>query len=231
MALGRAKRDRVLAELRDGFAADALLSALEWHVELRRGRFYVESRDDACLARITPLAGGVLLLEIEGRASWREVSRSRSPGVLVACMATDPGGLFHGLGELHETLGDLGSARREMVCADDDPSAWYFLDEPPSRGQASVPEVLYHAFGVPVPVLAQPEEWYARKRSPAIVEHDDNGVLVEFTARSWSGDTFGGRCLYERRPGGWGAFVVKPNQSGSLGSARAWLERRRWVGW
>ena len=60
---------------------------------------------------------------------------------------------------------------------------------------------------------------------------DKTRVLVRFTAESWSGETFGGTCLYLNRNGRWGAYVIKPNQSESIATAEAWLAKRKWESW
>ena len=56
-------------------------------------------------------------------------------------------------------------------------------------------------------------------------------VLVSFTAMSWSGECFGGTCLYVKREDRWGAYTIRPNQSGSIATAKAWLAKRNWKSW
>lgn len=82
-------------------------------------------------------------------------------------------------------------------------------------------------------VIAQPAGWYSCHRTPRIAEfsQDKTRVLVRFTAVSWSGETFGGTCLYLNRNGRWGAYVIKPNQSENIATAEAWLGKRKWESW
>jgi hypothetical protein len=56
-------------------------------------------------------------------------------------------------------------------------------------------------------------------------------VLVRFTATSWSGETFGGTCLYLKRGERWGAYTIKPNQSQDIATAETWLAKRNWESW
>ena len=53
----------------------------------------------------------------------------------------------------------------------------------------SVQEALFHFFGLPVEVIAEPAVWYSYHRTPHNVEFSDNRtrVLVRFSASSWSG--------------------------------------------
>jgi len=97
----------------------------------------------------------------------------------------------------------------------------------------SVQEALYHYFGVPICVIAQPAGWYFRHRTPYIVECSDNRtrVLVRFIASSWLGETFGGTCLYLKQEGEWKAYTIRPNQSDSIAAAERWLIKRKWRPW
>ena len=94
-------------------------------------------------------------------------------------------------------------------------------------------EVEYHYFGLPICVIAQPAAWYSRHRTPHIVEcsEDRTRVLVRFIASSWSGETFGGTCLYLKQEGAWKAYTIRPNQSDNIAAAERWLIRRRWRPW
>ncbi len=70
-------------------------------------------------------------------------------------------------------------------------------------------------------------------RTPRIIEfsEDRTRVLVRFTAMSWSGESFGGTCLYLKREERWGAYTIRPNQSQSIAMAEAWLVKRNWISW
>jgi len=93
--------------------------------------------------------------------------------------------------------------------------------------------VLFHYFGLPVEVIAEPALWYSYHRTPHIVESskDRSQVLVRFSAVSGSGENFGGTCLYAQREGQWGAYPVRPSESESIATADAWLVKRKWKAW
>lgn len=99
--------------------------------------------------------------------------------------------------------------------------------------ECSVQETLFHYFGLPIQVLAEPREWYAFNRKPKIVEAAEDGtkVLVRFASYSISYGGFSGTCLYAIVDGEWQALTIKPNQSGNISEATAWLEKRKWQGW
>jgi len=48
---------------------------------------------------------------------------------------------------------------------------------------------------------------------------------------SLQGERFGGTCLYAHVNGSWGAYEVKPSESGSIQNAEAWLVKKEWCGW
>ena len=69
-------------------------------------------------------------------------------------------------------------------------------------------------------------------RTPVIAEVNEtkNRALVRFVAYGRSG-SFHGTCLYARRDNEWGCYTVKPNASGTIASAEAWLENCSWEDW
>jgi len=93
-------------------------------------------------------------------------------------------------------------------------------------------EALFHFFGMPIDIIAEPRVWYAYHRRPQMLEvsHDYTQVLVAFTADGLYG-SFSGVCLYTVVDNRWKAFTIKPNQSGDIATARAWLEKRGWQAW
>lgn len=109
--------------------------------------------DRHVIARVTPLAGPTFLLEAPWRDGWSEAKRGAWRAVLGA-LDRDTRGTFHGL----ESLAGKGKA-------------------------GSTVQKKLRALGVPVPVLAEPREWYVRHRKPSIVETDrgHGRVLVEFS--------------------------------------------------
>lgn len=224
------RRDEVLRQLQRGLEESPVLAALGWTVSARRGRFYLEDEGEV-VGRIMPTGRNLLLLEVEGRSSWREEALSTSASALIDHIAGDGDGTFHGLGPLDARLREHGTARLEMVATEHDPNDWWYLDLAPADGCATVVEILYHAFGVPIPVIAEPRGWGVCHRTPHIVEHRPKAVLVDFEQSSLFGNRFSGRCLYAQRKGRWGAYTIKPNQAHSIESSLAWLERRGWRAW
>ncbi len=138
-------------------------------------------------------------------APWRggwSEAKSGSWRVVLGALERDERGTFHGLGSL-ASKGKGGSVQKKL-----------------------------RALGVPVRVLAEPREWYARHRKPSIVATDkERGrVLVAFEQFGAFG-SFGGTCLYARRDGEWSCYTIRPNASASIASAEAWLKKRDWEGW
>jgi hypothetical protein len=228
------KRDAILKGLVREKVKSPVLVALGVEVCARRGRFYLEMDDPEepgkpfGMARITPLAeddGATLLLEVE-RSTWSEVARGGIVKVMNA-VSGDREGRFHGLGALDRALRKRGLERQPLV---EDEGRFKYGD----GKKASVQEVLFHHFGVPIPVIAEPSEWYAYHRVPVIIEHDvkRERVLVEFRAFDWMrGEEFGGMCIYAMKDGAWGAYTVRPNASASIETAEAWLKKRGWKAW
>ena len=93
-------------------------------------------------------------------------------------------------------------------------------------------DALFHYFGLPLDVIAEPSVWYSYHRVPQIVEasKDRTRVLVRFSAMSLSG-SFGGTCLYALHDGKWAAYPIKPSESRSIATAEAWLVKRKWKAW
>jgi len=194
-----------LARLRDiatrFVSRSPVLSELVSKIDVQRQRFYVFDAGDYVMARITPLSGPTFLLEAPWRDGWSEAKRGAWRAVLGA-LEKDTQGSFHGLGSI-ASKGKSDSVQRKL-----------------------------HALGIPVRVLAEPREWYARHRTPSIVEIDKKSsrALVAFEAFGMFG-SFGGTCLYARRDGGWGCYMIKPSASASIATAEAWLASRGWEAW
>lgn len=144
------------------------------------------------------------LLEAQRGNGWDEHARGTMRVVLNA-IQRDRFDRFHGLGSL---------ARK------------------PKAGGSSAQAVLHGTFGIPLDVVAEPREWYARRREPQIVEQDPKRgrVLVRFTAIGPFG-SFGGTCLYARRDGAWACYPIKPSAAASIAAAEVWLAKRSWQGW
>ncbi len=238
--LYEAEKAEIVRTLERGVAASPVLSALGINVRAARGRFYLErhGQDESCgpftvvWGRITPLAAAEkeLLLEAERRnGSWSEVATG-SARKLIKLVASDKRGTFHGLGSLDASLRRLAKGQERLPVRLDDNRKFVFADT--GEGCAAQ-EALFHYFGLPITVVAEPAAWYSYHRSPWIDEasEDRTRVLVRFTAMSMSGENFGGACLYVCREGQWGAYPIKPSASGGIAEAEAWLVKRKWKAW
>ncbi len=234
------RKETILATLAEGIEASPVLSALGVRARALRGRFYLErpweepgeDPEIEAIGRITPLTKptDALLLETEYRkGSWTEIAQGSAPE-LIDRVAADTEGAFHGLGVLDNSIrASGGGTARQAV--EMQPDRHFVYSE--TGGKCSVQEALHHFFGIPIAVVAEPSQWIRYRRSPEIVEvnEDRSRILVRFSAESFSGDSFGGTCLYARVLGDWNAYTIKPNQSHSIASAEAWLEKRKWGGW
>jgi hypothetical protein len=238
--LSAEQRNKYLSGIIRAIERSPVLSALSVEVHALRGRFYIERCywdkegaliDTVTLGRITPLtdAAASLLLEVEYRqGSWSEIAKGSVQKVMNA-IANDTKGTFHGLGSLNKSLQKAGQGLQRLPVKMRGKVTFVFSE----TGQpCSTQEALFHYFGIPVNVIARPRAWYWYHRKPYIIEvsRDRQRVLVEFSTASLSGG-FGGTCLYICRKGKWGAFTIKPNQSGDIASAETWLEKRKWRAW
>jgi hypothetical protein len=233
------EKDRILGTFRQGIASSPVLSHLGIRVRALRGRFYFErvwpipgeQPEVEAIGRATPLEDpdDGLLLEAERRqGSWYRVAQGTAKEI-VDTIAGDTKGTFHGLGSLDASLRRAGESpnRLEVEMLDDLRFVYAGTGE-----VCTAQEALHHAFGVPIEVIAEPRQWYVYHRQPRIVEvsQDRTRVLVAFTAHSLSGP-ISGTCLYAVVDGQWGTFTIRPNQSGDIATAIAWLEKRQWREW
>jgi len=227
-ALSADVQKRLLAEMSREIGRSPVLSSFGLHSRCLRGRFYIERttpEGNEVWGRITPVADD-LLLEVEGR-SWREVARGGAKE-LIKAMASDTRGTFHGLGALDCSL-RTSKAKNARLPMTVDGIEFRYAD---SKETPTTQEVLFHYFGLPIEVVAQPRRWYAYHRTPCIEEfsEDRTRVLVSFMASSIDG-SFGGTCLYALRDGSWNAFTIKPSESDNITAAETWLRKRKWEAW
>ncbi len=220
------EQENLLTQMAKEIARSPVLSGFGIQVRFLRGRFYLERPLPDGIevwGRITPVADD-FLLEHEWRG-WKEIARG-SPQRLVKVVAGDTKGTFHGLGFLDNSLRKAGQGLTRLPMEIKE-NKFTYVD---SGQGCSLPEALFHYFGLPVEVIAQPRLWYSYHRRPGIAECSPDRVLVRFTAESLSG-TFGGTCLYALRDGFWGAYRIRPSESKSIATAEAWLVKRKWQGW
>ena len=230
------ERDKILGEMTREIARSPVLTAFSVQVQPLKGRFYLEwfwTDEPSTWGRITPLedSPGKLLLEVEHRKGrWSEVATGAARR-LIAKVAGDTRGTFHGLGSLDKSL-RLARKQGLEKLAVRKVKQTHFIYEATDQ-PCTVQEALYHYFGLPIPVIAQPVVWYSRYRTPQIVESSDDRtrVLVRFLSWSMSGEVFGGTCLYVQRNGEWEAYTIRPNQSHDIATAERWLSKRKWKSW
>ncbi len=234
------EKEEILRTLEKGVAASPVLSAFGVQARVQRGRFYFErQRQDEdsepyteVWGRITPLAGvkKELLLETEYREGrWSEVAKGVSPK-LIKVIANDTKGTFHGLGSLNKSLRKLSEGQERLPVKHQGKGNFVHAD---TGEKCTVQEALFHYFGLPLAVVAEPAVWYGYHRTPRIVEasKDRTRVLVRFTAESISRESFGGTCLYVHREGTWAAYTIKPSDRKTIAHAEAWLVKRKWQAW
>jgi len=238
-SLSDEEREQILDVFREGIASSPVLSSLNIRTRALRGRFYFErvwqflgeKPEVEVVGRATPLEDpkGDLLLEVESRkGNWHQVVRGTAKQVIDR-VAGDTRGTFHGLGALDQSLREMGGGlnRQEVEMLED----FRFVYTSTGK-ECSFHEALFHFFGIPIAIIAEPREWYTYNRKPQIIEvsQDQTRVLVVFTAYGIYGE-FSGVCLYTVVDNQWSAFRIKPNQSGDIATAMAWLERREWREW
>ena len=230
------EKTTILAAMTRAVAASPVLSYLGVRVWALRGRFYIERESSEgevadVLGRITPLlaAKGALLLEVQGRSgNWREVAQG-SASKLIKAIASDTKGRFHGLGSVDKVLRKAKKGLNRLPVKKHGKCKFVYSK---TGAVCTAQDALFHYFGLPLEVIAEPSVWYSYHRVPQIVEasKDRTRVLVRFTAASLSG-SFGGTCLYAQRDGTWGAYPIRPSESESIASAEAWLVKRKWKAW
>jgi hypothetical protein len=232
------EKKELLEGLTKRITSSPVLTGLALEVRLQRGRFYLErplgqgdSAGVEAWGRITPLAdSNDLLLEQERRqGSWSEIARG-SLEKLIRAIAGDTEGTFHGLGSLEKALRRAGKGLKRLPVRRQGKTQFVYVG---SGERCSAQEAMFHYFGLPLNVLVEPSEWYSYHRKPTIVEasEDKSRVLVRFGAMSWTGESFGGTCLYALRDGQWRAYRIRPSESRDIASAEAWLVKRKWRQW
>ena len=232
------EKEKLLAAFAKEIAASPVLTGLLLQVRSQRGRFYLErplgegpSAGVEAWGRITPLADSAdLLLEQERhKGRWSEIDKG-SARRLIKAIAGDTKGTFHGLGGLDKSLRLAGRGLERLPVVREGKATFGYAG---TGVECSAQEALFHYFGLPLHVLVEPSEWYSYHRKPTIVEwsEDRSRVLVRFGAMSWSGESFGGTCLYALRDGRWGAYRIRPSEGRDIASAEAWLVKRKWRQW
>ena len=238
--LNSSEKDKLSKAIAKAIAASPVLSYFQVEARLLRGRYYIEWRwnpedsdvEPSTWGRITPLDDekGALLLEVEHReGSWSEVSKGSAQKV-IKVIASDTKGTFHALGALDKNLRKLKKGLVQLPVTRKGKTNFVYSE---TGEPCSVQEALFHYFLLPPPVITEPRIWYGRHRTPHIAEfsEDRQRILVRFGAMSWSGESFGGTCLYLCKDGQWDAYTIRPSESEDIASAEAWLVKRKWRAW
>ena len=236
--LSEAQKLGILKKLNDGIKLSPVLSYLGICVRPLRGRFYYEWGFDEpskveIIGRVTPLTTlkDDLLLEVKTNSgNWSQISQGTTRKI-IDTIANDTKGTFHGLGALNKSL---RTAKKEGIYRleiEQHESLQFVYNK--SGKKCSVQEVLYHYCDVPIDIIAKPRRWYIYHREPQIAEINDERtkILVRFMSLSYSGNDFGGTCLYMLLKNTWHCFTIKPNQSINIKSSIGWLEKRGWDDW
>ncbi len=166
-SLSEETKKKRLTTVSKEIASSPVLTGLGVQVRSRRGWFYLEqampvedSTEIVALGRITPLVDpeGDLLLEVEYRGgSWSEVARG-SAQKLIRSVASDTKGTFHGLGSLDKVLRKSGKGLERLAVKSAGKTKFVYAE---TGVGCSVQEALFHHFGLPLAVIAQPTEWYS----------------------------------------------------------------------
>ncbi len=238
--LEKDEREKLLQSLTKAIECSPVLRTFQVDAQPLRGRFYLrwnwmlqdQEPKIQTWGRITPLDDpkGNLLLEVEFREGrWSEIVRGDVANVINA-VAGDEAGTFHGLGSLDKSLRKSGGDVERLRVKESGKRRFVYTD---TGETLSVQEALFHYFGMPIQTIAQPAGWYSRHRTPDIAEYskDRTRVLVRFMASSFSGESFGGTCLYLKHESGWKAYTIRPNQSEDIATAESWLVKRKWRSW
>jgi len=237
--LSNEEREQIMDVFRKGIESSQVLSSLGIRVRALRGRFYFErvwqisdeQSEVEVIGRATPLenAEESLLLEVEKqKGSWYEVVRGTAEKV-ISKIASDTKGTFHGLGALDASLRKAGGDAKRLEVKVLESFRFVYAG---TGEECPFHEALFHFFGIPIDIIAEPRQWYIYHRKPQIVEmsEDRTQVLVRFSAHGIYG-SFSGVCLYAIVDGKWDAFTIKPDQSGDVATAIAWLKKREWREW
>ena len=231
------EKSKILSSMNNSIKNSPVLKARNYRVRSLRGRFYYEKifsdSEIESVGRVTPLVTPKenFMLEVEsGKNNWKEITKGKIKTITNA-VSGDQKGTFHGLGVLDKSIRLANKGGMDRVAIERRESISFYYIE--SKKECGTQEILFHYFGVPIAVIAEPREWYEYHRNPCIREVDEKKelILVEFTSFGSHGDAFGSTCLYMKKDGKWTLFTIKPNQSKSIESSIAWLEKRKWKNW
>ena len=231
--LTKEQAEPLLKSLNQSIQKSPVLAELGHTVTFSRGRFYIQqtTMPTEVIGRITPLSEPEQSFLFETGSSdsgWHHQKKGKLRSMTNA-LSNEGAETFYRLGDLDDSIKNTSENNPVIVKA----GATDFQYQDSNQQLCSVQVVLYHYFQLPIPVIAEPREWYAYHRSPQFVGISDENtkVLVQFSASSMSGATFGGVCLYIKQADQWAIYRIKPNQSDNIDTAVQWLEKREWKGW
>lgn len=214
--LSKEQKDRILQSLNKGLRSSPVMVALTAKIRALRGRFYVEKPiyiadeedEKETIARITPIEGkeNPLLLDAKkANENWYEVTRGSIKKVINQII-NDKRGTFHGLGALDHSLRKTEDSQKQNYI---EMRKNYRFVYSSTGEECTAQEALYYFFGIPIPLIAEPREYYLYHRIPKIIEvnKERTEVIVEFTKLDmYYGGEFGDTCMYKKEDGKWDIY-------------------------
>ena len=215
--LSKEQKDRILQSLNKGLSSSPVMVALNSKIRPLRGRFYVEKPiyiadeedEKEIIARITPIEGkkNPLLLDAKkANENWYEITRGSIKKVINRII-NDKSGTFHGLGALDDSLRKTEGSQKQNYLEMRENYSFVYLN---TGEECTAQEALYYFFGIPIPLIAEPCEYYLYHRIPKIIEvnKERTEIIVEFTKLDmYFGGKFGDTCMYKKEDGKWGIYA------------------------
>jgi hypothetical protein len=214
--LSKEQKDRILKSINLELSSSPVMVALNSKIRVLRGRFYVEKPiyiadeedEKEIIARITPIEGkkNPLLLDAKkADENWYEITRGSIKKV-VDRIINDKRGTFHGLGALDDSLRKTEGSQKQNYIEMRENLKFVYLT---NGEECTAQEALYFFFGIPIPLIAEPREYYLYNRNPKIIDvnKERTKVIVEFTKLDmYFGRKFGDTCMYKKEDGKWDIY-------------------------
>lgn len=214
--LSKEQKDKILQSLNNELSSSPVMVALNSKIRALRGRFYVEKPiyiadeedEREIIARITPIEGkkNPLLLDAKkANENWYEVTRGGIKKVINQII-NDKRGTFHGLGALDRSIGKTEDGQKQNYIEMRENYRFVYSS---TGEECTAQEALYYFFGIPIPLIAEPREYYLYHRIPKIIEvnKERTEVIVEFTKLDmYYGGKFGDTCMYKKEDGKWDIY-------------------------
>ena len=210
--LSKEAKTGILELFEQKISSSAVLSALDVKVRPLRDRFYLEkpgfcatdTSEVENLGRITPVLDKktpLLLDTMNMNGNWYEVLMGTDKEIFETIIY-DTKGTFHGLGQLEKSL----CKNKTISPLDIEMRDNYQFIFKETGEECTVQEVLYYVFGIPIPLIAEPREWYLYHRTPKIIKINKKmtSIKVEFSKLDIHyGKYISGICKYEKHGDKW----------------------------